>query len=639
MFKPAKMFHAQLLIPKIKSQNLMIALHEAGVCELKKAEQDLMSLETPDEKEITEMKMIFSKLMSDLEEFKPVLQPENRIKELLFPKPPKKTKVDLFSNEEILNVVTTEINIIKPKVETPLLELKEIKQKIELNDFEIANLSILPDEQTETFSSTKNLAVLFGIITKKAVSQLTEKLKDSIYILKEKDEKTDLIIIACKQSQKENIEKELHAVGFEPIKINFSSSKPSEIIKELNEENIDLRKKIQELREKLFDAAKTYWAKIEILSEQLDVCIDRAKHFEKLKAGKSFTLFEAWVPMKNLNQFKKIVKKETEEYYMLTEEREDAPTLLKNPKLIRPFEMITELYSVPKYGGLDPTPVIALTFPIFFGYMLTDFFYGVIMTLIAFVLYAGIGKYSPGIKRFASVLIFLGISTTILGAVFTSYFGDFFPRIGITMPGILDPLQQVVILIVLAIVIGVLHITLGLLLGFINNIRLKKIMAAFSEQGVWLVFLIGVVLAILGNDFITFGLIAITLSVVMRIFFKFLEGGPVIGMLSIFDFSGFIGDTFSYARLTALAIGTSGIALAVNFMALLVYGMVPILGLPLAILVFFVGHLFNMVMNGLGAFIHSLRLHFLEFFQKFYEGGGTQYKPFYAKRKKTFGGE
>jgi V/A-type H+/Na+-transporting ATPase subunit I len=153
------------------------------------------------------------------------------------------------------------------------------------------------------------------------------------------------------------------------------------------------------------------------------------------------------------------------------------------------------------------------------------------------------------------------------------------------------------------------------------------------------VFLIGIILSILGEPFMLFGLIAIILSVIMQIGFKFLEGGPVIGMLSIFDFSGFVGDTFSYARLTALAIGTAGIALAVNFMALLVFDMVPVLGFPLAIIVFLVGHLFNMVMNGLGAFIHSLRLHFLEFFQKFYEGGGTQYKPFYAIRKKTFGGE
>ena len=127
----------------------------------------------------------------------------------------------------------------------------------------------------------------------------------------------------------------------------------------------------------------------------------------------------------------------------------------------------------------------------------------------------------------------------------------------------------------------------------------------------------------------------IGLAVVMQVGFTLLSSGLVSAILSIFAFTGFLGDLFSYARLMALGIGTSGISLAVNFMALLAYDMVPYIGIIFAILIFIVGHLFNMAMNGLGAFIHSTRLHFLEFFTKFFDGGGIEYKPFKAKRKYT----
>ena len=156
------------------------------------------------------------------------------------------------------------------------------------------------------------------------------------------------------------------------------------------------------------------------------------------------------------------------------------------------------------------------------------------------------------------------------------------------MPGLLDPLKQVIIIIGLAILIGILHISLGLLMGFVYNMKQGNKRKAFADQGVWLIFLMGAILAGLG--LVTVGLGLIVLAVIMHIVFSLLEGGPVIGILSVFDFSGFVGDIFSYARLTALAIGTAGIALAVNFMALMVIDMVPYIGLPLAILIFIGGH-------------------------------------------------
>ncbi len=640
MFTPAKMLHAQLVISKGRSQQLIVALHEAGICELKETDgKDLSEMEAVGSNEIEGMRQRLARLMAALDEFKPVRQPENLVKALFFPKEPEKIKVNLLSNEAVLGEVKAHLDVIEPKAEKQLDELKGIGQRISEIGFEIEELSILPAVNTNVFSPTKNIAVLLGIITNKAVAELGAKLQKSVYLLKERDENTSLIIIACKQAERERIEKELHSIGFEPLSVRFTDKKPREIIRELEQERIELVKRTREIRLYLQNTAKMYWEKLEVLAEELGVCVERAKALQQLKAGNSFTVMEAWLPEKNLGKFKRIVGREAGKYYLATDERADAPTLLKNPKLLKPFEMLTELYSVPKYNGLDPTPVIAITFAIFFGYMLTDFVYGVALALIAFAIFRGIGRYNAELRSFSAVLIALGISTALLGAAFTSYFGDFFPKIGIEMPGLLDPLKQVIVIIGLAVLIGALHISIGLLMGFIDNFRLGKKRDAFAKQGVWLFFMAGAVFALLGEQFLMVGLGLIALAVVLNIIFSVLEGGAVIGMLSIFDFSGFIGDIFSYARLTALAIGTAGIALAVNFMALLVNDMVPVIGLPLAIIVFLGGHFFNMIMNGLGAFIHALRLHFLEFFQKFYDGGGRLYRPFYAKREKTIGGE
>jgi len=637
MFLPETMLHARLVVPRQKSQELMIALHEAGLCELKEAEAgDLEGLEVSESAQIVETRQRLAGLLADMQEFKPVRQPENLVKSLFFPGEPEKIRLDLLSNKAVLKEVNSHLDIIHPKAEKQLLELKGIRQRIGEIGLEIEGLSDLPDVGLEIFSSTKNIAVFVGIVTKKGALELGSKLKKSVFLLKERDENTSLLMLACRQSERQSTEKELHGLGFDPLDVAFSNGTPKEIVAGLEAEAVKLRKRIREIRLFLQNMAKMHWKKLLVLSEELSACVERADAMKQLKAGKSFVVFEAWIPKKNLEKFNSLVKKNTGSFFLLADEREDAPTLLNNPSFLKPFEMITALYSLPKSKGLDPTPVIAITFSFFFGYMLTDFAYGLALALIAFAIFRGIGKYDVNLKNFSAVLIALGIFMALLGAAFTSYFGDFFPRIGIQMPGIVDPLKEVIVIIGLAVLVGLLHISLGLLMGFVDNLRLGNRQKAFSKQGVWLLFLIGVAVAVLGN--MTVALALIVLSVLMHVVFSVLEGGPVIGMLSVFDFSGFVGDVFSYARLTALAIGTAGIALAVNFMALMVIDMVPVIGFPIAILVFLVGHSFNMVMNGLGAFIHALRLHFLEFFQKFYDGGGRAYKPFHVEREKIMGG-
>ncbi len=303
--------------------------------------------------------------------------------------------------------------------------------------------------------------------------------------------------------------------------------------------------------------------------------------------------------------------------------------------------MITELYGLPKYTAWDPTPMVALTFPFFYGFMLGDLAYGIFMAVLCYFIVIGIGKHAPGMKRFGKAFLIIGIVTAVMGIVFKSYFGNFFPELGnflgmtIEMPGFIDAMKDILILIILSLLIGAVHLLSGLVFGLLENLSKKQWLAAAKNQGVWLIFFAGIVAAALPPTQMI-GLGMLIFAVVLQVVTNFLDSGPAVALLSPMNFAGFVGDLFSYARLAAMAVGTAGIALAVNFMVFLAIKLIPVVGILVGIIIFIVGHLFNFGMNALGSFIHTLRLHFLEYFSKFYQGGGKKYQPFFAYRKRNY---
>ena len=604
MFRTATVFHVKSIVPKSKVNELILKLHETGVSQVKKAKEESGMDETREEalseREITEAQLRLNSLLAQLEKYREIIPPEGLLKQMFFPGPPQKHRVNLLSNEKILEEVHENLAKIEPAVQAKLAKLEQAKQDAENNSYLTSSLEAFPREQTRLFKSTENLSISTGTI-------LTSE--------------TD---------------KALHEVGFESITVPFEKNAPQAIITRLRNENNSLRKEILETEASLKELAKKHSGTLDMLEEEIGVAKERVEAFSMLHNSGSVSVIEAWVPEENFEKMKGILTDTCGGHYTEVKERDDAPTILENHKIVKPFEIITGLYSVPKYKGIDPTPIIAVSFPLFFGFMLTDFAYGVALAIIAILLYRGMGKYNEGLRQFSALLIISGIATAILGAMFTSYFGDIFQRLGIQPPGLLDPLAQVLEIIILALVIAAAHMFIGLLVGYYDNLKKGKVRDALGLQGVWIFFLVGVVFMLLdGGLFGTIGMGLIGLAILTQLVYNYLENGPVISILSLFNFSGFIGDTFSYVRLTALAIGTAGIALAVNFMALMVNDMVPVVGFILGAIVFIAGHLFNMVMNGLGAFIHTLRLHFLEFFSEFYSGGGTHYKPFVAYRKRN----
>ena len=636
MSRPAKIYHTTVILKEDKVDELIKRIYELGLCELKESSADLSSKYSYEIfKNLDDIQTRFNFIIDSLEEYKEIIQPGNRIKQIFSPDAPKKHKSMVHSTEEIIDEVEYHLGLIEPKILERLNRLQKIKEQIQENKFTISNLSLIPDVKTSMFKSSDNIKVFTGLITIDSFPKIKDLLISKAVVSAEKIGKNQFFLtIFSSLQESQSIEKLLHSVGFETLSIPYEDKNPTEIITNLKNEIEKLENERTKINNFFIKTRKVYDKKFALLSEELEIAKQKLLALKNFKTTKAFSVLDAWVPAKDFKVFQDTVKEISKQYYIEIDEKDDSPTLFNNSKWVQPFEIITNLYSPPKYKDFDPTILIAITFTLFFGFMLTDVAYGVLLLLLGVVMYRGIGKYNETSKRFATLLIFFGISTTMLGMVFGSYFGDFFQKMGINMPMLIDPMKQVMVVLVISLGLGAIHLVTGLVIGFTENIRKGKVKDAFMQQGVWMFFTIGLLLVLVKQMIPAY--IAMGIAVALQLVFNFMEGGAVISILSIFNFTGFVGDLFSYARLMALALGTAGIALAVNFIIALAVGSVPYVGIIFGIVIFIGGHLFNLLMNGLGAFVHTTRLHFLELFTKFYEGGGRLYKPFKAERENTY---
>jgi len=320
------------------------------------------------------------------------------------------------------------------------------------------------------------------------------------------------------------------------------------------------------------------------------------------------------------------------------EENEQPPALLKNNKIVRPFQYVTEMFGVPRLGEIDPTPYLALFFIIFFGICLTDAGYGAIIilfTLLPLLFMKNLFKDT----KLVVLLFYGGISTLLMGVLFGSYFGasvGFLERYPLLLKlKQIDPIEDTVLFMILSFALGYLQIFFAQIIRVVSGIKNRN--RAMLSQGVtWGLFYIAVVF--LGTSILKVpSLKTISIAILIgsgaallwsegagqKIFFR-----PLIGAIKVLQgLIGAVSDILSYSRLVALGLATAVIALIVNQIAFLLGDMIPYVGWLFTALVLIGGHVFNVAINALGAFIHSARLQFVEFFPKFLEGGGRRFKP------------
>ena len=369
-----------------------------------------------------------------------------------------------------------------------------------------------------------------------------------------------------------------------------------------------------------------------------------ASRLKATDTAKTFSV-KAWIDELSLETLEKELSKITKNFAIekVQIEEEEAPPVKFQNTWAKPFEAVTEIYGAPQSHELDPTPFLAPFFTLFFGLALTDAGYGLVMALgiVAVIHFLKIPKKSQKLLR---VLFWGGIASFIIGVFTGGWFGIDLSSLPAVIGGpltalqLIDPLEDALIIFYIALGLGVIQVLFGLLLDVWWKLRAGRVKEGLLGSGLWVVTIVSLLvfagssMGLLSEIFIEPAKYIVLASVAGLVLGKafmsknFFIGLP-IGILGLYNIVGYFSDVLSYSRLLALGLTTGIIGIVVNLIAGLVFG-IPFVGWLAALLVLIGGHTFNLAINALGAFIHSGRLQYIEFFPKFMEGGGRAFQPF-----------
>ncbi|MCY6959033.1 V-type ATP synthase subunit I [Clostridium brassicae] len=528
---------------------------------------------------------------------------------------------DLKNKEENQNALSNEKTKLESEIEAllpwvsfncPFKDLRSLK-------YTSYFIGTIPNNLKDSFVEEFNNEVGFSYV------ELINEGKEEVYILA-------LVI----KELEENAFEILKKYGFSKANFNYDES-PKDIIKAC-EDRISKINNERETNIKSLKEMNDYYEKMKLVYEYYSNYLERAKVTENFLKTKEIVVIEGWNTLSSNSELEEVIKNIAKENYYLefkeVEENDKVPILLKNNGFVEPFESITEMYSMPKYKEIDPTPVMSLFYFVFFGMMLSDAGYGVVM-VIATALALKLLKLEKATKNFMKLFLYLGISTVIWGAIYGGWFGDAPAQfLGKPAPYLISVSDEIMKVFGMAIAFGVVHIIVGLAMKAYILIRDKKYLDALFDVGFWYISLGGIFMMFVeslsstGKILTIIGFVGLVLT----------QGrdAPTIGgkigggIYGLYGITSYIGDFVSYSRLLALGLATGFIANAFNLMINLIPGAAKFIVGPI---IFIVGHLFNLGINALGSYVHSSRLQYLEFFNKFYEGGGKKFTPFKSQSK------
>lgn len=378
-----------------------------------------------------------------------------------------------------------------------------------------------------------------------------------------------------------------------------------------------MRKENAAIEKELKKLARMHYGDIVRLKFELTIFHDRHEAANNFLRTEHAFVTSGYAPVSSLPALRRIGKRT--KAHVLVEGVSEGPSKLRNLPYVRHFEFITKMFGLPSYGRIDPTLYISFFLPLFFGFMFADVGYGILLVLSAWYLWIRSSERLPILKDSAVVLFVCSFTTILFGVLFGSFFGSLIP----ITPLLFDPFANAKWVLVTSLAIGLFHLNVGILTGIYEQARaanLKEILLRYVSV---LSLQAGAASLLLG--YTTPGWILLGFSVAL-----FVIKSSLMGLM---DITGFVGTWFSYARLLALSLATGGIALGVNIIAeqLNAFGLLgPILFILFAVL----GHLFNFALNVLGSAIHSVRLHYIEFFSQWYEGQGSPFRAFTTARAK-----
>lgn len=691
MFKPLEMTRIRVMVLDKYLDGVMDAIGHEGSIQITKVEGETAI--SPERKKTLER---YSYLINRIQRLTEMLDiHEGSIEKVPLPKKP--TGEYLEEMDKSMDSIETEAVPVSEKLANIRDERKQLEDSIDALE-ELEKLKIEP----RWLGTTDLLYATSGFLDVKDLKELKSrinKITDGDFILfadeGESKEKT-LIVVSTIKENKDGVEGILRDLKFEPFKVEGKDMKKvEERLKAIDKEEEKLKEDLDKIREK-------YREDILVAGEISQ--IEKNSQEAILNFGRSDRVYvlEGWIPVKKVDNVKSLIEKVSEGCCEVKtfepESYDEVPVSLDNPKPIKPFEVIMDMFGMPQYTEIDPTPILAITFPLFFGLMFGDVGHGAVFAILGLALIK-MKKGDESAWKFGMLLVYCGAAAMIFGFLYGSLFGneEILPQSyeGLGLPEIFatkfdliiakislhdlgfgntyvghgehaeevwvpwhSPPNEVMAMIGITVFIGALHMGLGLIVGSINNIRAKgnKVLLP-SIAKIW--FFLGEV-AIITVAF-TFPLplfnelpkimpmeiiaiigLGIPAAIILLIelthaFHHFSVMGLFTtigqGLFEIFEmFSMFLSNTISYSRLLILAVVHAMMMVAIYSIASmeLLSGMIIVSPL---IIIF--GNILVIGLEGLVVFIHTIRLHFYEWFTKFYQSGGIQYSPFIVKRKYT----
>ena len=669
----------QAVVLQSARDDVVSQLHEAGIVQLREtAQPEFVRKALGDDfydtfRLLTKFKEIQSVLGS------PPLKRPIKIKELPHDQMVKATKKTLEKLEPKLAALETKRKEISAERQ------KLLAQRWALKDFLEVKFSL------QYIRSTEEFHVHVGLVSKEKVKEFSISVKGALsqkvfFEVLGKGEKRTVIVV-CRSKDQPKLAPVLYRFEVESLELPQVLVAPKKAMEQLTRQLAELEGQKTQVEQEIAKLAKSWAPEVGRWVELLEIRGERLKACSSFGYTDAAVLIEGWAPAKKAAGLESIFTKTTRGRCIFRahdpskDEVEQIPSEFENPPVVRDFEFITGMYGMPRYDEVDPTPFLAISFSVFFGICLADIGYG---ALLAIFMISGfwIAKSFP--RDFRRMLAVAGICAVVVGILTGSLFGPTLPAIWS------DPTRNPLPLLKLAIVIGILHLFVAF--GIVKTLKdafrreWTKVILGDVSRGMLILGFFGLGFSVVGMSLTSFGIDftfpkmnmvdafnplapAAASVVILRILFYAGLIGGVIGAIvtskgaqakvggainAVYGLISLIADVTSYCRLMALGVATGVIAFMLNFILGMTFdGMVkPYLSLsPTVIIaivvsigiafVFLAGHIFNIFIGSMGGFIHTMRLHFAEFFGKFYDGGAEKFAPFKAKRvfTKVKGGE
>ncbi|HAT4362887.1 TPA: V-type ATP synthase subunit I [Clostridium perfringens] len=516
------------------------------------------------------------------------------------------------------------------KMERELATLENEKTKL-LGEIEILEPWQSFDAPLGELNSFEKVVTFLGVISSQNLenmkNEIESEFKESyIEVISNTDQDSYVFVMTMKE-RAEEMDEVLKNFGFSAFQTKYKEKASVLVeefklkIKEIEAQKADLRGVLSNYREekRTLELAYEYYSNILLRKEA-------SENF--LKTDR-VVVIQGWVPKNDNSSLEGIIQSSVGDMYYLEfeevkeEEVAEVPVKLHNKGPAAAFDSITEMYSLPRYDEIDPTPLLTPFYLVFFGMMVADLGYGLVLfagSLLAMKLL----NLDEAQEKFAKFFMYLSIATTVAGAVFGTAFGFELPF------GLINPSKDTNLLLILSVGFGVVQIFFGLFIKAYMLIRDKQYLYALFDVGSWIMLLIGLPMIFFDGPI---SLVGKVLSIVGSILIILTQGrdeetkGAQIGqgLYALYGITGYVGDLVSYTRLMALGIAGGSIAAALN----LIIGMFPGIAVIIVGPLFFIAaHTFNMLLSLLGAYVHTARLQYVEYFSKFYEGGGKAFTPF-----------